>query len=317
MRISFEERMRQYRIMYELLCETPRIFATNISSILKIDRSTASNRLKTAFEDGYILKPQMRRRSYFNFLEYIYLLRCDRPNKVFSDYIEDRNVSYHAKLLGSPNLLVMSNTKIDNEYNVFEGIRSDFHVSFAPDHTWDRTVEIIRERIDLFDPKDYPSKGIFQTHWDETIEWDSEDEKLFRVFKYDLRQPFTPIRKKALISSGKFYDWLKNLETYCNVFTLFYPKSISSYDPYLWIFETDYEDFIVDLFSELPTSTVSFRVDKKTFIFTHIERQYVRAFDFCKPRELQIPLLIDKLEDRGIIKSEEHTVIECYWRKEV
>jgi len=30
----------------------------------------------------------------------------------------------------------------------------------------------------------------------------------------------------------------------------FYPTFISSYDPYLWIFETHYEDFIIDLFSD-------------------------------------------------------------------
>lgn len=317
MRRTPEQIVREYRIIYELLWKEPRLFVNDISPALKIDRSTAGKRLLHAFDEGYILKPQMRRRSFSNFLEYIYLLKCDRPNKAFSDYTEDRNVSYHAKLLGSPNLLVMSKTKIDSEYNIFEGIRSDFHVSFAPDHSWDTTIDIMWEKIKAFNPRNYTPEGILQTHWNETIDWDSEYEDLFRILKYDLRQSFTPIRKKTLISSGKFYDWLRNLETYCTVFTLFYPDSISGYDPYVWIFESDYEDFLINLFSELPTSVIFFKVDKKIFIFTHIERQYVRTFDFCKPRELQILLLVDKLQDRGIVKSEEHTVIECYWRKEI
>jgi len=317
MRMTLEDRIRRFRFLYELLCDNPRAFATNISKIMGVDRSTASNWLRQAFEEGYILKPQMRRRSYLNFLEYVYLLRCNKPNRVFSRYIEDRDVSYHAKLLGSPNLLVMSKTEFDSEYNVFEGLRSDFHVSLAPDHSWDRTIEIMQEKINIFDSKGYIPRNILQTHWDETIEWDSEHEKLFKMLKYDLRQAFTPIRKEALISSGKIFDWLKNLETYCTVFTAYYPKSISGYDPYLWIFETDYEDFLIDLFSELPTTASFLKVDDKIIIFTHIERQYVRVFDFCKPQELQFLSLIDDMEDRGIIKSETHAVIECFWRKEV
>jgi hypothetical protein len=34
----------------------------------------------------------------------------------------------------------------------------------------------------------------------------------------------------------------------------------------MFMFETDYEDFIVDLFSELPTSTFFFKVANKLFV---------------------------------------------------
>lgn len=276
----------------------------------------ASSRMNYAFDNGIVFKPQIRRRSFANFTEYVSLLKCERPSKVFSDYVKDRGISYHAKLVGSPNLLIMSKGEIDSKYRLFGGIRSDFHVSFAPDHSWDKAISTMQRKVDTFGNYEYPT-GVLKTHPDQRVQWDSEDEKLFRVLKYDLRQAFTPIRKKALISSGKFYKWLGNLEKYCTVFTAFYPLKISSYDPYLWMFETDYEDFIVDLFSELPTTAAFLKVGEKVIIFTHVERQYVRVFDFCKPKELQIPLLIDDLLDLGIVKSEEHAVIETFWRKEV
>ena len=68
----------------------------------------------------------------------------------------------------------------------------------------------------------------------------------------------------------------------------------------------------------LVATTASFiRVGQKLIAFTHIERQYVRVFDFCAPKELEILLMIKDLQDRGTLKSEEHAIIESFWRKEV
>ena len=317
MRKTPAQRMKEHRVMYELLTQDPRIFIKDISSVLKIDRSTAGKRLQLAFEDGFLMKPQIRKLDYANFKEYVYLLKCDHPAKVFTEYVKNRDISYHANLLGSTNLLVMSKTEIDSKYIVMEGVRSDYYVSIAPDRPWNKSIEIMQKKIDTFEEGEYHSSQILKEHSNKTVQWDLEDEKLFRTFKYDLRKPFTPIRKKHLISSGKIYEWLGNLEQTCTVFTSYYPKSVSNYDPYLWIFETDYEDFIIDLFSELPTTASFIRVGQKLIAFTHIERQYVRVFDFCTPNELEILLMIEDLQDKGILKSEEHAIIESFWRKEI
>ena len=317
MRTTPDQRMRQYRIIYEILVGTPRVFITEISSVLGIDRGTASKRIKYAFDDGFILKPQIRRQSYSNFKENVFLLKCEHPSKTFNEYIKNKDISYHAKLLGSADLLVMSNTEIDSECSIVEGVRSDYHVSFVPDHSWEKAIDIMHKKIEAFESGDYCTNHILETHLNQTIPWDTEDEKLFKAFKYDLRKAFTPIRKETLISSGKIYEWLGNLKNSCTVFTSYYPKSISSYDPYLWIFETDYEDFIINLFSTLPTTASFLKVGEKLIIFTHIERQFVRVFDFCLPKELEILLIVEDLTERGILKSEEHAIIESFWRKEI
>lgn len=316
MRVTLEEKMVQYRIIYELLYQNPRIYATDISSVLKIDRNTVRNRMYEAFNEGFVSKPQARRRAHREFREFVYFLECKNPHDTFSDYIEDRTIPYHAKMAGFANMMVISNVELQSDYTVFEGSRSDFHMSFAPDQPWERTIERIREKIEVFDESHYQPKGIIKTHTEE-IKWDSEDEILFRAFKYDLRIPFTPIRKKHLISSGKIYEWFNNLPQTCTIFTLYYPKAVSQYDPYLFMLETDYEDFIIDLFSEFPTTTTFFKVDSKLFVYAHVERQYVRIFDFCKPKELQIPIIMQNLIDKGIVRNEKHAIIECYWRKEI
>jgi hypothetical protein len=66
MLISKAERIQSYREIYELLWSTPRIYTKTIVSNLHIDPRTASNRLREAFNRGYITPPQIRKRSYGN-----------------------------------------------------------------------------------------------------------------------------------------------------------------------------------------------------------------------------------------------------------
>ena len=308
----------QFRAIYEFLSENPRIFIKKIAKLLKIKRDTASNRLKEALEQGWFSNPQIRRRSYANFREYTYLLRCENSAEVFSRFIDNENITYHALTGGPANLWVVSRKELDFECNtVLGGPRSDYHISFAPNQPWGTSMQNMREMVEVFNPKDYEPEGILKTHWNETIEWDSEYEKLFQEFNYDLRKAITPILRKHLISWGKLDKWLKNLSTSCTVFTLYYPGTISSYDPYLFMFETDYDDFLINLFSELPTSTWFFKVSNRLFSLAYIRREYMRVADFqININKLQIPNMITKLIKKGVIKTETHGIVECYWNSD-
>lgn len=314
-----EVKERQFRAIYEIFFENPRIFRKIIAKLLHVKRDTASNRIKEAFELVWLSKPQIRRRSYANFLEYIYFLRCRNTAEFFSKFVDNENIIYHAVTGGPANLWVVSRKELDFECDVLVGgLRSDYHISFAPDQSWETAIQNMRKMVVEFNPKDYKPEGIIKTHWTETVEWDSEYEALFREFNYDLTKPITPISRKHLISWGKVDKWLKNLSTYCTVFTLYYPGTISSYDPYLFMFETDYEDFLVNLFSELPTSTWFFKVSNRLFMYAHVKREYVRTVDSqIDIRELQIPFLVEELFNKDVIESESHGIVECYWNSDL
>jgi len=159
----------------------------------------------------------------------------------------------------------------------------------------------MREDVENFIPEDYKPKGIIKTHFDEPVKWDSEDEILYRYFKYNLRKKLSPVMKKHLISGTKLYAWLERLPEYCTIFTGYYPETLSAYDPYLYMVETDYEDFIVDLFSELPTTSTFFTISDKLFIY----------------KELYIPLLLNELLNKEIIKSKARSITEFYWAKDL
>ncbi|MBU7009355.1 MAG: hypothetical protein HXS46_01595 [Theionarchaea archaeon] len=177
----------------------------------------------------------------------------------------------------------------------------------------------MRKKVDDFNQKDYEPKGYIENHWNETIEWDEEDEILYRYFKYNLRKPMKLISAKYCISGQKSYEWLERLPKACTILTSFFPETISAYDPYIFVFETDYEDFIIDLFSELPTSCLFFKVSDKLVLYAHMRGNLLRSTDSeaFDTNKLQIPLLIMNLARKGIIKNKERAVVAHYCRRDI
>jgi hypothetical protein len=172
--------------------------------------------------------------------------------------------------------------------------------------------------VERFDPADYEPKGIIQTHYDEQIEWGEEDEILYRYFKYDLRKPLDPLIKKGY-TKNKIYKWLKKLPECCSIITKYYPQTRAAYDPYIFFFETDYEDFIIELFSEMPSSGLFFRVADTLVLFVQVERELLRRVDsdITEITQLHIPLLTRSLLKKGIVKSRAHALVNYHWRKDI
>jgi DNA-binding Lrp family transcriptional regulator len=316
-RTTPEEKKRHYRTIFECVNENPRIKPGQLSKILGTRPSTARNRTQEAYDLGYIIGPHLRLKSYKNFKEYVSLVKCKNPLELYEKYIQDKNIIYHAKMDGDANLWIISKEKIDVEGKIIEGIRSDYHMSIPPDHSWDQAIKNMQEKVEDFDPEKCQSKEIIKNHWNEIADWNAEDEMLYREFKYDLRKPLEPVIKKHHIWGGKAYDWLKKLPQYCTITTSYFPESISQYDPYLFIVETGYEDFIIDLFSELPTSVLFFKVSDKLLIYAHVDRGSMRSVDFRASdiSKLHIPFLMRDLHKRAIIKNEMHASVQCYWRE--
>ena len=163
---SLEERIEQYRSIFELLNREPRIYIKAIASKLKIDSNTASNRLTEAQKEGYVYGPNLRKLSHENFEEHIYLLNCKDPRKLYFELIEDTRIVYHAVMVGIPNLWVISKEEIDFKDEVMvKGRRSDFHVSFPPNHSWDTAIKKMEKLVEDFNPGTYEPKGIIKNHY--------------------------------------------------------------------------------------------------------------------------------------------------------
>jgi len=125
--------------------------------------------------------------------------------------------------------------------------------------------------------------------------------------------------KKHQISEKKFKIWLERLPELCTIITKYYPGSRSAYDPYIFLFETDYEDFIIDLFSELPTSAVFFKVSNKLVLDAYVDRKLMRGRNLpvSDISRLHIPLLTRELLKKKIIKDEAHAIVDYHWRGDI
>jgi len=321
MRVSIAEKKKHYRIIFQLLTEDNRIFIKEISKAIKTNNQVASNRLREAFKKGYILGPHIRKRSYLPFVEYVYFVRCKDPLEQYLKFSEDQRVIYHAVMDGFANLWVISKEEIDINGDVLVGgPRSDYYMPIAPDHSWDTAIQIMRKKVEDFNQKEYEPKEYIENHWNETIEWDEEDEILYRYFKYNLRKPMKSVTMKYCISGQKSYEWLERLPKTCTILTYFFPETISAYDPYIFVFETDYEDFIIDLFSELPTTSLFFKVSDKLILYAYVKKKSVRDGDIRPISDisaLHIPLLVRNLSKKGIIRNAEHAIVNYHWGKSI
>lgn len=314
MPISLKTKESQYRTIYELFSlRNPRIYVKDVAVRLHVDARTAHNRIREAYEREYIWGPQIRKRSYSNMKEYVCLAACKDPLETYMQYTKNKDVIYHAVLEGIANFLIISKKKIDvNGTILVEGVRSDYYISFAPNRSWMKTIEIMQYMVTTFDPYQYTPQSIITTQHS-SIEWDAEFEQLYQYFKYYLRKPFSPVMKTHFITTGKIYKFLKSLEKYCTVFTRYYPETASAYDPYLFVFETDYKDFVIKLFSQVPTSTLFFTVSDSLFVQVHIDKQFLRSSGFLpEVDQLYLASLMRELSRKAIVKNKMQALFSYY-----
>jgi hypothetical protein len=314
-----ESRRKEFREIYEHLCDKPRFRPHHVAKDLELRPSSVGDRLKEAVESGYIVGPQIRKKSFSNFKTYMYLVNSARPLKLFDEYIENDHILYHAIMEGFCNLRVVSDVKLDIEGTILGGVSSDYYISHPPDQPWKISNEKMWDMVRRFDPDNYAPKGYIKTHWNEKVEWGEQDETLFFEFKYDLRKPLQPLSEKTGIYMKKIKDFLEQLPRYCTVFTCYFQETIDNYDPYIYVFETDHEDFIIDLFSQLPTTCWFQRVADTLIVHLWTIRGKMRKIDIRNKNvpEMQVSLLIKELLKRGIIKKENHAVVKFYGRKEI
>jgi hypothetical protein len=318
---SLEAKMRHYRMIYETLwSQSSRISVKDISSILHVDPRTAGRRTKEAFDQGYLAGPQIRKRSYANMKEYMYFISCENPFPKYVSYSQDERVVYHARMAGFASLWIISRTPLDmKDPVVLEGYRSDYHLSYAPNHSWERAIELMNASVETCDLNRYEPGKTLKNRCDTYVQWDEEDEALYQYFKYNLRKLFSPVMRRHLITSGKIYAFLEKLPSCCTITISYFPEGIAAYDPYLFMFDTEYEDFLINLFSLLPTSSFFFKVSDKLLLLAYVKRHLLRydGLTMSDVGQLQIPLLVKSLLDKKIIKSEDHAIVEYHWAKDL
>ncbi|MBU7040047.1 MAG: hypothetical protein HXS45_04510 [Theionarchaea archaeon] len=280
--------------------------------------SSVTSRLKEAIDLEYIEEPQVRKKSFSNFRTYVYLSQVQDPLELFDQYTRNKDVIYHELLDGVFNLHVISKEKLDIEGVVLEGIPSDYYISYPPDRPWGRAIDTMRTMVAGFNPEEYVPKGYITTHWDEPVNWSDTDEILYQELKYNMRKALKPLMKKYTIPLSRTNKWIQKLPECCTFATNYFPETLPAYDLYLHMFRTDYEDFIIDLFSQLPTTCWFQRVSDALLVYiwtmkSPARQKSIRIEDITG---MQIPFLKRELAKKAIVENEAHAKVKCCWRKE-
>ncbi len=313
--VAPEKKKRRFRELYELLFADYRIRNYRISE--KLGYRSVGALLEEAREEKYITGPEIRKLSYANTSEHVYFFDAEDPSVAYMKYRKDPRVVYNAKLYGFCNSLVISREEMNVDGEIaFKGPRSDYYMPFAPDQSWEKALQNMREKIEIFRPANYTPQQFIANHGNETVRWNDNDEAMYRYFKYDLKRKTGPLIKEQRISDDTVYYWFETLDKRCTICTGYYPETVLEYNTYIYSFETDYEDFVVELFSELPASPSFFKVSDKLILFAYLPKRLMKDTDYLEVNAWYIPLVEMNLLNKGIIKKKRDATIAYYRAKD-
>ena len=308
---------KKYWDIYQVVEQNPWIRPKAISNVLNMRPTTAGALLKEAVDLGHIVGPQIRKRSFKPFAEHMYFAKFKYPGEMYQKYMEEKDIIFHSIMDGFANFRIVSKKQLDINALMY-GLRTDYLISVPPYRDWGSSTIRMRTMINNFNPKEYTPKNYIKAHWHESVEWTELDEILFNEFKYNLRKPVAHVMKKCNINRKVINDWFKKLPLYCTVFTSFFPQTIKEYEPYIYLFETEYEDFVIEVFSELPTTVWFFKVADTLVLYTWLDRGSIGMADYRTPEinTLHTLLMLRDFLKKEIVTKEQHAFVQCYWRKE-
>lgn len=235
--------------------------------------------------------PQIRIKMYKTRKEYIYLVECDNPHKLYEYYRKHPDVVYLVFTHGKFNLLIQTKKPLDiaPKGTLLQGSRSDYEYPETPYCSFDSALD----RMEALLNKEHEPFKTTVTYPDEPkLKGANYGWMIFPYLKYDLRPNYTSIVKKLGISFGPFYKGYEYLLSVSTVLLPYYPFGFSNYLPEFIILETDYEKLIREFFSYLPSHVSMTRVDDAFLI--HASYPYMK--------ERRFHLLVYRIVELGYIK---------------
>lgn len=295
--------------IFEILLEDPRIPKSQMTRIFNVNPKTFEKWWKAAIEKGIIILPVFRRKSFLNFREYFYFLRVEDPHRLYKSLQrESESLTYFSVQTGFCNFQIISNEPIAPEGEIIlSGPRSDYFVTTPPNCRFEKGVKRIEDLLqDLgsLTPRDSP----LQCH-DITFEpWDEMDEAIFREICHNVRKPFASVVKSAGTYNDKAWSWFRNRDKFGDTITMFFPKGESSYQLSLYCIETQHDSLIIDIFSQLPTSSVFYRIRDKLMMCIYLPF-------FPSPEARIIPFeVLSVLKRKELVDDYTNSVVQYGYR---
>jgi hypothetical protein len=293
--------------IFKLILENPRATKKQMAKDLNVSPSSFDVWWKFALGNQIIIPPIFRRKSYLNFREYFYFIECDDPHKFFKNAQKNNNVTYCSVQTGFANIQIISKSEIEFEERiVFAGSRSNYYVSIPQNSTYEESISKINEKIQKISKirSESPLKFYRKSYGP----WDDLDEAIYWSFCNNLRKQFIHVMGETSAYSDKIMDWFRSRDKFGDTITMFFPEGERYYQLTLYKIETCYDNILIDIFSQLPTSSVFYRIGKYLVMALYI------SFPF-ESRSL-VRRILSLLKEKKLVRSYTNSIVEYGYRSD-
>lgn len=293
-----------YRGIYEAYTDNFRIKLHELTDFLGTVRNTAASYKKKAYLNQILFPPQLRLKMFAEVKEDVYALKVRRPFRVFENLKCNTNIVYSEVGKGIFDLIITASLPLDLSAIpvtevVFEGCRSDYIVPFVPDIDSKTSLRWMLQKVEgnhlpsLLEVV-YPHREIIWTN----REWD-----IFQLLRYDASRKYTEIATQIPMHSATFSRSLERIIANTICYTPYYPCGFKSYVKWTLLFRSLYDQFLIDLLSCLPCTTVIYKVTD--WLVAHVKVDVNLSEDYLH--------LFYGLEDQGYVDVFDVASPAVYW----
>lgn len=296
-----------YKI-YALVAQDSRIPITHIARILKVNPKTAEVWWRNAVKKRIIIPPIFRRKSFANFREHFYFIRTEDPHESFQRIKSMQDVMYCTVQTGFSDMQIVSRVPLNlKEEIVLAGERSDYFVSTPKNHTFEKANRTIDKKLEATDDIQCPPSPLLFRE-EAYAPWDDLDEAIYLSINGNLRKTWARVLEESEAYNDKIMKWFRNRDSFGHTIAMFFPEGERAYQPAIFAVETENDSLLIDLFSELPTSSVFYRLDKYVVM--------VLCLSYPLIARSMVRRVLSHLQKKELINTYINSVIEYYHRED-
>ena len=296
----------KYQI-YQLRYDDPWISNKKAAKLLNRSVTTVNRYAQEAEQEEVIHPPQPRLKQCPG--KETALLLFENKYKTFNELMDYPGLTYLCVYQGDWNIAAMYDAPLDFSQfpgyikTVVKGPLGEVIMPKVPYISWEKSFGKMEQILQM-----PPAEASALNCNTSSPGWDEEDWVLYHYFMYDLRMSFNDLRKKHAISWRKYQDWKKNLKKHCTILVDYYPQGYNTYNGITTCFHTKYEQYIVDLFSHLPTTPVFYKVGTYLCVNMYCPKGY--------EKEMRMFKITSALLNEGVIKDSSDGYGICHWLKD-
>lgn len=303
-----EKKYLQYQI-YRFRYDDPWIPNKKVAKLTDRSVSTVNRYAKKAEEKQIFLNPHLRLKSPAGKTA---LLLFEDKWKAFNRLQNNANIKYLCVYQGDWNILAAYEESIDFRSisgfreTVIEGTRGEIITPKVEYTSW----EISLTKMETLLRKNSIKKSVLNLQQC-FPDWNEEGWKMYEYFKPNLRKKFVKLRRKYPISWRRYKEWKNTLRNNCAILVSFFPEGYHAYDCFTLCFKTEYEKYIIDLFSKIPTTPSFYKVENHFLGNIYILKDYqisMKIYDFIS-RLIERGIITDYREGKGVVTWHDRVLI--------